>query len=825
MKTIHPNVASRGRRAVPANELESLEPRQLLTASGVKATPIINLAAQPAQTTPTKHGKHQNKHSKHSKNALPAGLAAPPGYSPARLRHAYGIDNITFGGGTIVGDGTGMTIAVIDAYHNPTIVSDLHNFDVAFKLPDPPSFKMVAQDGSTNYPILDPTANGVWTMEADLDVEWAHAMAPGANILLVECASDDLSDLIDQGVNYARNQPGVVAISMSWGASEWNTESLDEDGFFSTPPGHAPITFFAATGDTGTPSIFPAYSPKVVAIGGTSLTSDASGNYTSETGWVGSGGGISQFEPRPPYQVGTVTQLPTRRANPDVSFAADPYNGGASVYDQTNNEGTPGPWETVGGTSLGTPTWAALVTIANQFRGLAGIAPLDTNSLLTRLYSLPQTDFHDVTSGGNATYQASAGYDFVTGRGSPIADKLVPDLVSAGPVGLVASSAGQVGPVSSFDVHFSTAMDTSSFDPATDVVSFTGPNGAIAINGFSWSSATTLHLTFAPQTRVGTYSLVLGPQILSTNEVPMDQNGDFTPGQAVDTFTTGFTIVSTVAGRSVFYNDSAFDGGDPNANSADDNAVATDKAALLPGQTAGAANFTNYSRGLNGVMVDIAGLANGAALSANDFTFKIGNNSDPSTWTTAPTPTISVRSGAGANGSDRITLTWGDNVLQNTWLQVTVKATANTGLGAADVFYFGNLIGDANGNGAVTVADIAQTKSQSGQSATITSPTDFNRNGQITVADVAIAKAYQGNSLTMFTAPAVAPAAAPSAESVSTITGSSSSSGGGSSAATAAATKHKHHKGKHAAAVAASLRTPFSTTSLIPMLPHALSQS
>jgi hypothetical protein len=820
MKTIHPNVAWRGRRAVPATEFEGLEPRQLLSASGVKATPIINLVAQPAQTTSGKH--HNNKH-KHGKNALPAGLAAPPGYSPARLRHAYGIDNITFGGGSIVGDGTGMTIAVIDAYHNPTIVSDLHNYDVAFGLPDPPSFKTVAQDGSTNYPILDPTANGVWTMETDLDVEWAHAMAPGANILLVEASSDDLSDLIDGAVNYARNQPGVVAISMSWGASEWNTESADEDGFLTTPPGHVPITFFAATGDAGAPSIFPAYSPNVVSIGGTSLNSDASGNYISETGWAGSGGGISQFEPRPPYQVGTVTQLPARRANPDVSFAADPYNGGASVYDQTNNVGTPGPWETVGGTSLGTPTWAALATIADQFRALAGIAPLDMNALLTRLYSLPQTDFHDVTSGGNATYQAAAGYDLVTGRGSPIADKLVPDLVSAGPVGLVASTTGQVGPVSSFDVHFSTAMDTSSFNPATDVVSFTGPNGAIAISGFSWSNATTLHLTFAPQTRVGTYSLVLGPQILSTNEIAMDQNGDFIPGQATDTFATGFTIVSTVAGRSVFYNNSGFDGGDPSANSADDNAIAPDKAALQPGQTAGPSNFTTYSRGLNGVMIDIAGLANGAGLSASDFTFKIGNGTDPSTWTTAPTPTISVRSGAGANGSDRITLTWGDNVLQNTWLQVTVKATANTGLGANDVFYFGNLIGDANGNGQVTVADIAQAKSQSGQSATITSATDFNRNGQITVADVAIAKAYQGNSLTMFTAPAVAPAAAPSAESVSMTAGASSSTGAPSAAA-AAGPKHKHHKGKHAA-VAASLPTPFSTTTLIPMLPRALSQS
>jgi hypothetical protein len=214
---------------------------------------------------------------------------------------------------------------------------------------------------------------------------------------------------------------------------------------------------------------------------------------------------------------------------------------------------------------------------------------------------------------------------------------------------------------------------------------------------------------------------------------------------------------AVVTGRSVFYNGSSYDGGDPGASSADDNAIATDKTALLPGQSSSSANFTTFFHGLNGVMVDITGLANPAAIGAGDFTFTAGNTADPSTWTAAPAPTsVSVR-------GNRITMIWPDNAIQNEWLQVTVKADANTGLATNDVFYFGNLIGDANGNGNVTVADIAQTKSQSGQPATITSNTDFNRNGTVSVADTAIAKAFQGNSLVPLTPPLAASPPAPEA--------------------------------------------------------------
>jgi subtilase family serine protease len=186
----------------------------------------------------------------------PTGL----GYTPAQLKHAYGLDQIK-------GDGTGQTIAIVDAFDNPGLVSstaanfntsDLHQFDVGLGLPDPPSFVKVAQDGSTNYPPADPT--GGWETEEDLDVEWAHALAPGANILLVEANSAADTDLIQAAVPFAAAQPGVSVVSMSFG----RTESAGDpalNSLFTTPSGHQGITFLAATGDHGEVTSTPADPP------------------------------------------------------------------------------------------------------------------------------------------------------------------------------------------------------------------------------------------------------------------------------------------------------------------------------------------------------------------------------------------------------------------------------------------------------------------------------------------------------------------------------------------------------------------------------------
>ena len=153
---------------------------------------------------------------------------------------------------------------------------------------------------------------------------------------------------------------------------------------------------------------------------------------------------------------------------------------------------------------------------------------------------------------------------------------------------------------------------------------------------------------------------------------------------------------SSVVGRHIFYNHSTFDGDDPAANAQDDAAVAPDKQPLLPGAAAMLANYTSYSRGINGLMIDVAGLPPGAVISDGDFEFRVGNSNGPTTWAAALDPTsITVRGGEGVDGSDRVTLIWPDNAIQKQWLQVTVLATENSGLTEPDVFHFGNAIGES----------------------------------------------------------------------------------------------------------------------------------
>lgn len=352
----------------------------------------------------------------------PNGSAGQPaGFSPAQISQAYNFNQIYFSNGTIKGDGSGQTIAIVDAYSQPNIAGDLQTFDSTYGLAAPPSFQVVNQNGGSALP----AASQSWGLEISLDVEWAHAMAPGANILLVEANSNQYSDLMT-AVNYARNQPGVSVLSTSWGGGEWSSET-SYDNYFTTPTGHQGITFVASSGDAGSAGApeYPSVSPNVLAVGGTQLTTDASGNYVSEVGWSGSGGGISAYESQPSYQQGVVTQTSTNRAVPDVAYNAS-SNSPYAVYDTSSYGG----WIEVYGTSAGAPQWAALVAIADQGRALTGQGSLDgASQTLPTLYQLPQSDFHDVTSGSNGGYSAGTGYDLVTGRGSPIANLVVAGLV------------------------------------------------------------------------------------------------------------------------------------------------------------------------------------------------------------------------------------------------------------------------------------------------------------------------------------------------------------------------------------------------------------
>jgi len=342
------------------------------------------------------------------------------GLSPALVTAAYGLNAITFkssNGSAIKGDGAGETIAVIEAYHDPYIASDLQTFDKTFGLPDP-SLTVINQAGDLY--------NDGWALEESLDVEWAHALAPGANILVVEAPSQTLEGLVS-AVNTARGTPGVIAISMSWGFNEFRNES-SFNSTFTTPNGHTGITFLAASGDSGSVGgpEWPSVAPTVVAVGGTTLYLGNSGQYLAETPWVGSSGGYSRYEAEPSYQ--RSVQETGKRSTPDVAFDGDP-NTGVLVY-ETSAETRFGSWEVVGGTSLGTPAWAAIIAIVDQGRALAGEASLDgATQTLPALYALPSTDFNAIISFTRRSRVSSAATaNTATGRGTPIGQALVAGL-------------------------------------------------------------------------------------------------------------------------------------------------------------------------------------------------------------------------------------------------------------------------------------------------------------------------------------------------------------------------------------------------------------
>jgi hypothetical protein len=239
---------------------------------------------------------------------------------------------------------------------------------------------------------------------------------------------------------------------------------------------------------------------------------------------------------------------------------------------------------------------------------------------------------------------------------------------------------------------------------------------------------------------------------------------------------------ASVVGRRIFYNNSALDGNNPAANPADDNAIATDKQALLPGGTASFANYTSYSRGINGIMVDVSNL--GGTPTAADFMIKVGNTNSPSSWQPAPAPAAVLRRpGAGVGGSTRIEITWPDNAIQNTWLQVTLASNSNTGLTTPDVFYFGNAIGESGNSG--TNAGVDATDELAARNdphsflnpATITNPHDYNRDGRVDAIDQIIARnsaATAGTAVQLISVPSV-PAAANSTPATSTSSSTSTS--------------------------------------------------
>ncbi len=314
---------------------------------------------------------------------------APSGETPQSIWPVYGL--------TLPPSGGSGTIAIVDAYHYATAANDLNVFSQTFGLL-PVNFTVVYATGKK------PRSNCGWAQEAALDIEWAHAMAPGASIVLVEAASSSFADLF-HAVDVAKALPGVTQVSMSWGGSEFSGEASNDSAHLL----QSGVVFFASSGDTGGVTIYPGTSPNVVSAGGTTIHRSG-GVFTGETGWSGSGGGPSKYEPRPTYQNNISTIVGNARGVPDFSFDADP-NSGVSVYDSTSCQGASG-WLVFGGTSVSSPSLAGIVN-------LAGGAASSVDELAMIYANLGNSaDFRDITSGTAGSFSAAAGWDFVTGVGS-----------------------------------------------------------------------------------------------------------------------------------------------------------------------------------------------------------------------------------------------------------------------------------------------------------------------------------------------------------------------------------------------------------------------
>ncbi len=328
----------------------------------------------------------------------PGPAASPAGYEPSQLQSAYNLSALT---------GAGRTVAVVDAYDDPTAAGDLGVYRKQFNLPvlnaAGPTFTKVNQSGGTSYP----RKNAGWGAEISLDLDMVSAICPSCNILLVEASTASFANL-GAAVNYAASVPGVVAISNSYGGSDTSQLSAYK---------HPGIAVTASTGDSGYGVEAPASFDSVVAVGGTSLRSAGNARGWSETAWSGAGSGCSTKNPKPSWQT-SVTQC-AGKASADVSAVADP-NTGVAVYDSTSYMGHSG-WQVYGGTSVSSPIIASVFALAgNTGASFSATTPYAASRLWGATSGL-----NDPTSGSNGTCTTSvwctagAGWDGPTGLGTP----------------------------------------------------------------------------------------------------------------------------------------------------------------------------------------------------------------------------------------------------------------------------------------------------------------------------------------------------------------------------------------------------------------------
>ena len=480
-----------------------------------------------------------------SDSAAPmAGSSVVATYSPAQIRAAYDLPALPTAGTALTAAqaaqlGAGQTIYIVDAMHNPNAAAELAIFNQKFGLPGcttkaiatnaalplPPApaggceFSVVYNTPSSTMTATAPAYNSGWAMEIALDVQWAHATAPLARIVLIEAPDASINSLL--GAVRLANLMGPGVVSMSFGAAEGSWTASVDSAFTGKN-----MSYLAATGDSGSGVSWPSVSPNVLAVGGTTLSYSGSG-VRSEAAWSGTGGGISAYTALPSYQTVNVPGLTNllRRNVADVAFNADPATGQyTAVMAQGSSTAS---WLSIGGTSLSTPQWAGLVAIANASRALQAKTALGLphSMLYGQIATVPGTfasSFADITRGSNGTCSvctARIGYDPLGGLGTPNVKSLLASLsgtqiAPAAPVVAPASISGTAGKPLSFTVAASAAnplgytmlgAPAGMSIAATGVVSWTAPvAGTYAVTMVARDTVSGL-------SGQGVYSIVIAP--------------------------------------------------------------------------------------------------------------------------------------------------------------------------------------------------------------------------------------------------------------------------------------------------------------------------
>lgn len=339
--------------------------------------------------------------------------------TPASLACIYGLTKAVPGcpiqGTTAVPTGGWGAIAVVEAYHNPYAEHDLKKFSEEFNLPLCTKANGCFSEVHTGNHI--PAYNQASADEHVLDIEWAHAMAPKAKIIMVEGQNGSFAEHIE-AIQLASEQVAAAGgglVSISWSISEFPQEST-YDSYFQTRG----IVYIASSGDYSAPARYPSTSPYVISAGGTSIVRDAQGNFQMETAWStnpnsptgeksGGSGGPSLYELRPNFQNSVMRIVGKARGTPDISFNADPKTG-VCVY-STAHDG----WLKDGGTSVSAPALAGIINSANR---RAKSTQEELNYIYTNAIKNYHSYWHDIVQGNNG-FPALTGYDFTTGLGSP----------------------------------------------------------------------------------------------------------------------------------------------------------------------------------------------------------------------------------------------------------------------------------------------------------------------------------------------------------------------------------------------------------------------